>query len=38
MKVKRSPNDIIEKVVDNMNSLPTAKHGIASNEIEKNLY
>ena len=38
MKVKRSPNDIIEKVVDNMNSLPTAKHGIASNETEKNLY
>ena len=37
MKVKRSPNDIIEKAVDNMNSLPTAKYGIAPNEIEKNL-
>ena len=35
MKVKRSPNDVIEKAVDNMNSLLSAKYGIAPNEIEK---
>ena len=35
MKVKRSPNNIIEKAVDNMNSLPSAKYGIAPNETEK---
>ena len=36
MRVKRSPNNIIEKAVDNMNSLSSAKYGIAPNEIEKN--
>ena len=35
MKVKCSPKNIIEKAVDNMNSLPSAKYGIASNDIEK---
>ena len=33
MKVKRLPNDIIEKTVDKMNSLPTGKYGIAPNEM-----
>ena len=36
MKVKRSPNNIIEKAVDNMNWLPSAKYRIAPNEMEKN--
>ena len=35
MKVKRSPNIIIEKAIDNMNSVPSARYGIAPNEIEK---
>ena len=35
MKVKRSPNDIIKKAVDNMNLLPSPKYGIASSEVEK---
>ena len=36
-KIKhRSPNAIIEKAIDNVNSLPTAKHGIEPNKIEKN--
>ena len=35
MKVKCSPKNIIEKAVDNMNSLPSAKYGIAPNDIEK---
>ena len=35
MKVKRSPNSIIEKAVDNINLLPSAKYRIAPNEIEK---
>ena len=35
-KIKhRSPNSIIEKAIDNMNSLSTAKHGIEPNKIEK---
>ena len=35
MKVKCSPKNIIEKAVNNMNSLPSAKYGIAPNDIEK---
>ena len=34
----RSPNAIIEKAVDNMNSLPIAKYGIEPNKIEKNIF
>ena len=35
MTVKRPPNDIIKKAVDDMNSLPSPKYGITPNEIEK---
>ena len=38
MKLKRSLNNIIKKAVDNMNSLPSPKYGIAPNEMEKSLY
>ena len=33
MKVKPLPNYIIEKAVDNMNSLSIGKYGIAPNEM-----
>ena len=35
MRVKRSSNNIMEKAVDNMSLLSSAKYGIAPNEIEK---
>ena len=35
MKIKKRPNEIIAKAVDNMNSIPTIKYGIEPNTVEE---
>ena len=35
MKIRKRPNEIIAKAVDNMNSIPTIKYAIEPNTVEE---